>query len=82
MEKIEICNDHLYDLVRSKKTTLDNVYNELERLINKGYEIWFYNTTLDEEPSKKFSKLEDFQSWRIEKNKRSKWLDDLFTPKP
>lgn len=81
MDKIEIYNDQLHDMIVLGQISEKNAFDLLEQKITEGKRISFYTSSLDTTPVKEFSAIDDFKRWRKEKEEYSKKLIDLFTPR-
>lgn len=81
MEKIIIYNDELHDWIVLGKIREDEAYDILGQKIEEGHQVCFYTSSLDVQPIREFSSIDEFKAWRKKKADERRRLENLFTPK-
>lgn len=81
MEKIIVHNDQLHHWIVLGKIREEDAYDILEQKIEEGHQISFFTSSLDVQPIREFSNIDEFKTWRKKKEEESKRLENLFTPK-
>lgn len=81
METIIVYNDQLHDLIVLGKITEDDAYDILEQKIEEGYQVSFFVSSLDVQPIREFTDINEFKIWRKRKGEESRRLANLFRPK-